>query len=1036
MKSRIYMIIMLLLFTVGSVRVMAQNTESGIMIAGTVMDEKGETIIGASVTVAKNPSKGTATDLDGKFRLKGLSKGTVVTVTFIGYKTYRYTVTMAKENLKIVLEPQVSDLDEVVIVGEGSQKKISLTGAVTTIEPAALDVPATSISNMLGGNVPGIIAVTRSGEPGNDFSEFWVRGIGTFGANSSALILIDGVEGDMNQLDPADIESFTVLKDASATAIYGARGANGVVVVKTKQGKAGKLRINFKTSLILSESARMPEYCDAYTYAQLANEAKLSRGDEPLYNSLQLRLFQTGLDPDLYPNTNWRDVIMKDRVWQNQHYFSVSGGGTNARYFMSLSMLNKDAIFRPDKSANKYDPNISYHKYSFLAKVDANLTKKTRLGLKLYQVMTNQNSPGLANNGALWSAQAALTPVSLPVKYSNGQLASKGGSGDSNYEQMSPYVQLNYTGFTETRNLTTNMMVDLDQNLDFITKGLKVRGLFSFTTNSGFYTNRSKLPDLYRADGRNHQGTLVTTRVLEKKDLSISRTTDTDRTYYWQLNADYDRTFGDHAVSALLHFYLQSKTKSKDTDEDANVSAVLKPIPRRYEALSGRVTYNYKQVYFAEFNVGYTGSEQFPKGDRFGFFPAVSGGWIPSQYDFVQNALPFLDYFKIRASYGLVGNDRIGGTRFPYLTTIGSAGDGGWGTGGIREGQLGTDGLIWEKAKKFDVGVDIHLFNEKFSITVDYFKDRRTGIFQQRVTVPEEAGYVTMPWANTGSMESWGMDGNFTFKQNFGKDWSATVRGNFTFSRNKILHYEESDVHYPYQSRIGYPSGVQRGYIAEGLFKDWNDIESSPKQNFESKVYPGDIKYVDVNADGVINNDDQVPLSFSNVPEIQYGFAGEIRWKNLTVGALFEGTGHSTYFMGGTGYYPFSGGAVGNLLTIVADQKNRWIPREISGTAATENPNARFPRMTYGSNNNNNINSTFWLADNSYLRFKELNIRYTYRNSWLQNALGVGSMSLAFIMHNICTWDSIKLWDPGQASKNGAAYPIQRTYSLQLSLNF
>lgn len=1035
MKLTINVIMMLLLF-VCSATISAQTNEKGYMVAGTVMDEKGETIIGASITVDKDRSKGTATDLDGKFRLQGLFKGEVLTVTFIGYKPYSYKVTMSKENIKIVLEPQVSDLDEVVIVGEGSQKKISLTGAVTTIEPAALDVPATSVSNMLGGNVPGIIAVTRSGEPGSDFSEFWVRGIGTFGANSSALILIDGVEGDMNQLDPADIESFSVLKDASATAIYGARGANGVVVVKTKQGKAGKLRINYKSSITLSESARMPEYCDAYTYALLANEAKLSRGDDPLYSALQLRLFQTGLDPDLAPNTNWRDVILRDRVWQNQHYFSVSGGGTNARYFMSLSMQNKDAVFRPDKSANKYDPNINYQKYSFLTKVDANLTKKTRLGLKLYQVMTNQNSPGLGNNSALWNAQAALTPVSLPVKYSTGQLASKGANAESGYELLSPYVQLNYTGFTETRNLTTNLMVDLSQDLDFITKGLKVRGLFSFTTNSEFYTTRSKMPDLYWANGRNAQGTLVMTKQVEKKDLSLSRSTDTDRTYYWQLNADYDRTFGDHAISGLLHFYLQSRTKSKDSDEDKNVSAVLKPIPRRYEALSGRVTYNYKQIYFAEFNIGYTGSEQFPKNKRFGFFPAVSGGWIPSQYACLQEALPFLDYLKIRASYGLVGNDRIGGTRFPYLTTVTSTGDGGWGTGGIREGQLGTDGLVWEKAKKFDVGVDINLFNNKFSLTVDYFKDRRTDIFQQRVTVPEEAGFISMPWANTGSMESWGMDGNFSFKQDFGKNWRATIRGNFTFSRNKVLHYEESDIHYPYQSRIGYSSGVQRGYIAEGLFRDWEDIESSPKQNFESKVYPGDIKYVDVNADGVIDVDDRVPLSFSNVPEIQYGFAGEVSWKNLTLGMLFEGTGHSTYFLGGTGYYPFSGGSTGNLLTIVADQNNRWTPREISGTAATENPNARFPRMTYGSNKNNNQASTYWLADNSYLRFKELNIRYTYRNPWLQNVLGVSSMSLSFIMHNICTWDSIKLWDPGQASANGAAYPIQRTYSMQLSLNF
>ena len=1008
-----------------------------IAVKGHVKDHTGEPLIGANILI-KGTSVGTISDVDGNFTLKA-AVNDILSITCIGFKGQELTVTGSNTPLVITLQEDTEMLDEVVVIGYGQVKKGDVTGSLLTVKPDELNKgKQLTAEDALVGKVAGVNIVPGSGAPGSG-GTIRIRMGASLSADNDPLIVIDGVpvsNASISSINPNDIASFTVLKDASATAIYGARGANGVVVVKTKQGKAGKLRINYKSSITLSESARMPEYCDAYTYALLANEAKLSRGDDPLYSALQLRLFQTGLDPDLAPNTNWRDVILRDRVWQNQHYFSVSGGGTNARYFMSLSMQNKDAVFRPDKSANKYDPNINYQKYSFLTKVDANLTKKTRLGLKLYQVMTNQNSPGLGNNSALWNAQAALTPVSLPVKYSTGQLASKGANAESGYELLSPYVQLNYTGFTETRNLTTNLMVDLSQDLDFITKGLKVRGLFSFTTNSEFYTTRSKMPDLYWANGRNAQGTLVMTKQVEKKDLSLSRSTDTDRTYYWQLNADYDRTFGDHAISGLLHFYLQSRTKSKDSDEDKNVSAVLKPIPRRYEALSGRVTYNYKQIYFAEFNIGYTGSEQFPKNKRFGFFPAVSGGWIPSQYDCLQEALPFLDYLKIRASYGLVGNDRIGGTRFPYLTTVTSTGDGGWGTGGIREGQLGTDGLVWEKAKKFDVGVDINLFNNKFSLTVDYFKDRRTDIFQQRVTVPEEAGFISMPWANTGSMESWGMDGNFSFKQDFGKNWRATIRGNFTFSRNKVLHYEESDIHYPYQSRIGYPSGVQRGYIAEGLFRDWEDIESSPKQNFESKVYPGDIKYVDVNADGVIDVDDRVPLSFSNVPEIQYGFAGEVSWKNLTLGMLFEGTGHSTYFLGGTGYYPFSGGSTGNLLTIVADQNNRWTPREISGTAATENPNARFPRMTYGSNKNNNQASTYWLADNSYLRFKELNIRYTYRNPWLQNVLGVSSMSLSFIMHNICTWDSIKLWDPGQASANGAAYPIQRTYSMQLSLNF
>lgn len=399
--------------------------------------------------------------------------------------------------------------------------------------------------------------------------------------------------------------------------------------------------------------------------------------------------------------------------------------------------------------------------------------------------------------------------------------------------------------------------------------------------------------------------------------------------------------------------------------------------------------------------------------------------------------MAWLDYFKLRASYGLVGNDRIGGTRFPYITTI-TNGNAGWNSlyGSRREGQVGTDGLVWEKAKKFDIGIDAHFLKGMIELTVDYFKDNRTGIFQQRATVPDEIGLESLPWANIGSMKSHGMDGNITFTKNWNQDWRTTLRGNFTYSRNKVTNWEQSDIRYPYQSYTGVPYGVQRGLIALGLFKDWDDVYSSPKQSYESKVYPGDIKYKDVNNDGVINDDDIVPLSYSNTPEIQYGFAAEVKWKKITVSALFEGTGHSTFFYGGTGFYPFAWEATGNLLTIAADQNNRWTPREISGTEATENPNARFPRLTYGENRNNNRASTFWLANNSYLRFKNLTIRYSFNHPWLSKTLGVSNIDASFIVNNICTWDNIKLWDPGQVASNGAAYPIQRTYTLQFNVNF
>ena len=1001
------------------------------MVAGTVMDESGAPLIGVTVKCNDKRVSGVVTDLDGKFRVKDIPGNATLDFTYLGYKKYSYKVNYNKEGLKVVLKQDIGDLDEVVVVAAGTQKKVSMTGAITTVKPENLDVPATSITNMLGGNVPGIIAVTRSGEPGNDFSEFWIRGISTFGANSSALVLIDGIEGNLNDLDASDIESFSILKDASATAVYGVRGANGVIVVTTKSGKAGKLRINFKSNFIMSENGREPKYCDAYTYAKLANEAQVVRGNDPKYTPTELELFRTGLDPDLYPNVNWRDVILNKHVWQNQEFLSIAGGGTAARYYLSLSILSKDGVFKQDKSCHDYNTNVGYTKYSFLSKVDANLTKRTTLSLKLNQVIVDNDGPGLSDNNTLWSAQANLTPVTMPVKYSNGQLSSFGKNGD----QISPYVQLNEMGYKQNRRLNTDLSVSIDQNLDFITKGLKVRGMFSYSGQSEHNTTHFKMPDVYIAKGRYGDGSLHTERTIEKRDESYGQQVIFNRDYYWELNSSYNRKFGDHSLGALMMFYLQSKSFS--FKDGKNVESVIGSIPYRNEALSGRVTYGYKDTYFTEFNLGYTGSEQFQTGHRFGWFPAISGGWIPTQYKWVQKNLTWLDYFKLRASYGLVGNDRIGGTRFPYITTITGA-EAGWNRlyRSIREGQVGTDGLVWEKAKKLDIGIDAHLLKGMLEFTIDYFRDNRTGIFQQRATVPDEMGLESLPWANIGSMQSHGMDGNITFTKDWNHDWRTTIRGNFTYSRNKVTNWEQSDIRYPYQSYTGVPYGVQRGLIALGLFRDWDDVYSSPKQSYEAKVYPGDIKYKDVNNDGVINDDDIVPLSYSNTPEIQYGFAAEVKWKHLSVSALFEGTGHSTFFYGGTGFYPFAWEATGNLLTIAADQNNRWTPREFSGTASTENPDARFPRLTYGENRNNNRASTFWLANNRYLRFKNLTIRYSFIHPWLNKTLGISNIDASFIVNNICTWDNIKLWDPGQVASNGAAYPIQRTYTLQFNISF
>ena len=771
-------------------------------------------------------------------------------------------------------------------------------------------------------------------------------------------MLIDGIEGNINDLDPADIESFSILKDASATAVYGTRGANGVVVVTTKRGKAGKLHVNFKTNATYSYSPRMPEYADAYQYATLANEARSVRGDDPVYSATELELFKTGLDPDLYPNVNWRDVILKDHVINNQHHLSISGGGQSARYYMSLGILNSEALFKQDKSASKHDVNVNYHKYNFRTNIDADLTKTTLLSLNLEAVIKTQNAPGTgSSNKYLWESQANLPPTVVPVRYSNGQLPAYG----TNLEDKSPYVRLNYMGYTTNETYSTKINVGLSQDLGIITEGLSVRGLFSFSMNGAHIVDRHMNPEQYYADpkdGRYLDGSLKTVRTVNKEDMTAIQASASNRELYFEAAANYKRLFNqDHRVTGLAHFYRQELT---------NVdwgNGVLVSIPKRYQALSFRATYSYKDTYLVEGNLGYTGSENFNKERRYGWFPSISGGWVPTQYDWYRNLLPFNNFLKFRASWGRVGNDRLkdengNDIRFPYLTTLGNVSST-WGTG-LAENRTGSMNLKWEVSTKTNFGIDARFFDDKVDMTVDFFHTKTTDIFQRRANIPDEGGLSNvLPYANIGSMKSWGMDGTLAYTHTFNKDMALTVRGNFTHAENEVIYWEQSGVNYPYQSNSGVPYKVQRGLIALGLFKDEDDIKSSPKQTFMDNYRPGDIKYKDVNGDGKIDKDDVVPLNYSAVPFIQYGFALDWNYKAFRVSILFEGVSKVQYFQGGRGFYPFLNESRGNLLEMVADPRNRWIPREYAEAngidpALAENPNAKFPRLTYGENKNNN----------------------------------------------------------------------------------
>lgn len=1005
-----------------------QNKE--LTIVGTVVSSEGDPLSNVSIYIKDRASTGTTTTSDGKFTIN-VVYGDWVVFTSVGYEPVEHLAIESQTDLRIELTEQSASLDEVVVVGLGaSQRKISSVGAITTVDVKQLQTPAPSMANLLGGRAAGVISLQSSGEPGRSIAEFWVRGIGTFGANSSALVLIDGLEGDLNTIDPADVESFSILKDASATAVYGVRGANGVVLITTKKGLVDRIQITGRANTTLSRLNRLPNYLRAYDYAMLANEAHAARNQAPLYNDVEMGIIQYGLDPDMYPDVSWQDEILNKHFWRQSYYASGRGGSEVARYFLSLGGNKESAAYKVDENS-VYSSNVGYSTYNYRVNLDLNLTSTTKVFLGSDGFLSDLQHPGVSNTDQIWSAQARLTPLTIPTQYSNGMLPGT-GAGD----RSSPYVMINRTGRGAKQQYRGKATLALNQDLSSVLEGLKFRVQGAYDIHSYFSERRYIQPALYEATGRDYDGSLIMMERVQERAANYGRDTRQYRKYFLESVVNYDKQFGeDHRTSALVYYYISDE---KDTNDATNN---LNAIPLRYQGVSSRLTYGFRDTYLLDVNFGYTGSENFQPGRQYGFFPSVALGWVPTSYKFMSDAAPWLDYFKIRASYGAVGNDRITQTRFPYLTKVDQSMSNVWGVGGIEtinETRIGADNLAWERAIKSNLGIEGRLFNNKIDFVVDFFKDQRNGIFQQRVQIPDYVGVTSNPFANVGRMKSSGADGNISYTTQVSPNLGFTVRGNFTYSKNVVQNWEQAYMEYDYLAFNGYPYNSIRGYQAIGLFKDEDDIKYSPRQSF-GNVLPGDIKYKDVNGDGVINTLDMVPLSHNDYPLTMYGAGGEVRYKNITLGFLFKGTGKTSFYYGGMGYIPFFAASEGNVLSLVADPNNRWIPREYAiangiDLSLAENPNARFPRLQYGNNTNNGQRSTFWQGDSRYLRLQEVTLNYNVQPNFLRR-IGIKSMDLQLIGTNLYIWDKVKIYDPEQASQNGRAYPIPSTYSLQVYMN-
>ena len=633
-----------------------------IEVKGIVTDESGEPLIGVNVIIKDVPGLGAITDIDGKFKIKMEPYHRLV-FSFIGFDKQEILIKEQK-NIKVVMkEATATALDEVVVTGTGTQKKITMTGAVTNVNINTLKTSTASISNALAGNVAGVMARQTSGQPGNNVSEFWIRGISTFGAGASALVLVDGFERDMNELNIEDIESFTVLKDASATAIYGSRGANGVVLITTKRGKEGKVHIDAKIETTYNTRTKTPELVDGYTYALMMNEARTTRNQEPFFPEDKLYILRNGLDQDLYPNVDWMDILLKKGAPTYRATINMNGGGSLARYYVSASYVDEGGMYKVDKGLKDYNTNANYRRWNYRLNVDMDITKTTLLKVGVSGSLDKKNEPGMASN--VWASAMNYNPISVPVMYSNGYTPAFG----SKDEQINPWTIATQTGYQETWNNKLQTNVTLEQDFSFITKGLKFIGRYGFDTNNYQWINRKKIPELWRAEqNRASDGSLVMRKVRDEQLMSQESRSTGERKEYLEAELHYDRTFGDHIIGGVIK-YTQDKTINAAIEDDKDI---MQGIDKRHQGLAGRFTYGWKYRYFVDFNFGYNGSENFATGHQFGFFPAYSIAWNIAEESFIKNKLSWINMFKLRYSYGKVGNDNME-RRFPYLSTFGTS---------------------------------------------------------------------------------------------------------------------------------------------------------------------------------------------------------------------------------------------------------------------------------------------------------------------------------------------------------------------------
>ncbi|MDR3245845.1 MAG: TonB-dependent receptor [Prevotellaceae bacterium] len=1014
-----------------------QQSQQGIRISGSVHDENNEFLGGINVSIFGNPAQGTMTDDKGEYSLIVPNDTTVLVFSSVGYQTVEVPVGK-RRIITVTLKEEVAEIGQVTIVAFGKQKKESVIGSIETVKASDLVIPGSNLTAAFAGRIPGIISYQTSGEPGNDNAQFFVRGITTFGVNKDPLILIDGFEASSDELarmQPDDIESFSVLKDAMATVLYGARGANGIVMVTTKTGTEGATKVSARVDVHVATPTRMLELLDGVEYMRLYNQARLSRYPRlsTFYSEQKIQATELGLNPMIFPNINWYDQLFNNGTTNTKANVNISGGGKIATFFVAGGFDHETGLLKVDK-LNNFNSNISINRFHIRSNVIIKLTPTTTLDTRIQGLFQKYNGPNTPA-GDIYGMVMNANPVDFPAVYepdpehlhTNHILFGSTDVAGSN--KANPYAEM-VRGYRQRDESTITAQASLSQKLDFLTKGLIFQAKVSVNAASESSGTRSYNPFYYSLETYNMitgDYTLYNLNPTNPNarlgDVNPSR--NGSAKYYFEARLNWGRQFGKHSVGLMTVATAEDNVLT--TGSSTNIYETL---PERNLGNSGRVTYDFDSRYFAEFSYGYNGSEKFIGDKQFGFFPSVGVAWLVSNEKFWIGG-DILSQMKLKFTWGRVGNDAIAGRsgRFFYLSHISAGGsDYYWGStfdehySGYSIHRYANPDISWEESTKYNLGIELgFLKNEALKIQADIFYDIRDKIYWPRENFPATSGFEMTISGNTGKVISRGMDASIDLQHHFSNDFWMTGRVNFTFATNEIVEIDEKNYLDDYLKRKGQHTNQQMGFVAERLFIDELEIKNSPSQTAFGTYQAGDIKYLDINKDGEINDNDRIPIGYPTIPAIQYGFGLSSGYKKVDFSFFFQGNGRTSFFIDPAGIAPFVSRR--NAPVIVA--RGSW-------TESHPDVHAFWPRLSPDPIDNNTKLSTWWLREGSFVRLKTIELGY---NLPAAQKVFLQSSRIYLSVENAFYFSSFKLWDP-EVGGNGLGYPLNRRFNIGLQLNF